>query len=125
MPETIEGVPPGSGYQSGLETDVERSSVKETADGAPKEPTLVGSDGPEGARPSSQSGLETDIERQPVKEGPDAAPKDPNLVDFDGPDDPENPMNWPFWKKAATITLVSMMTLLSYAPSTAPRVPHR
>lgn len=29
--------------------------------------------------------------------------KDPNAVYWDGPDDPENPMNWPQWKKNVAI----------------------
>jgi MFS family permease len=33
------------------------------------------------------------------------------LVDFDGPDDPYNPLNWPFRKKAATTALYGLTTM--------------
>ncbi|KAK0702257.1 cycloheximide resistance protein [Lasiosphaeris hirsuta] len=48
----------------------------------------------------------------------DNAPEDANIVDFDGPNDPENPINWSPGKKAAAITIVSLMTLLSPIGST-------
>ncbi|KAL3447437.1 major facilitator superfamily domain-containing protein [Aspergillus insuetus] len=38
---------------------------------------------------------------------------DPNLVDFDGPDDPENPFNWPTWKKGRQLVLMAFNTFLS------------
>lgn len=36
-----------------------------------------------------------------------------NVVWWDGPDDPENPYNWPTWRKALSIGLVSAMTFIS------------
>lgn len=36
---------------------------------------------------------------------------DPNLVEWTGPDDPENPQNWRFGKKAASTFLYAMMTV--------------
>ena len=38
---------------------------------------------------------------------------DANIVWWDSPDDPENPMNWPTWKKTLNIGFVSGMTLVS------------
>lgn len=35
-----------------------------------------------------------------------------NIVDWDGPNDPENPMNWSFFRKWFTVTLVSVVTFL-------------
>lgn len=46
----------------------------------------------------------------PAPAGP--MPRDPMIVDWDGPDDPENPLNWPLPKKAATIGVVSAITFL-------------
>jgi len=37
--------------------------------------------------------------------------KDPNLVDWTGPDDPENPQNWKFAKKARITIALGIMTL--------------
>ena len=38
--------------------------------------------------------------------------KDPNIVEWDGPDDPQNPMNWPFWKKATFTAALSGLTFV-------------
>ena len=44
--------------------------------------------------------------------------KDPNLIDWDGPDDPENPQNWPFMKKAMATGSLSLTTLcITFASS--------
>lgn len=37
--------------------------------------------------------------------------RDPNIVDWDGPDDPENPLNWPIWKKCLHVAYVSLFVL--------------
>ena len=42
---------------------------------------------------------------------------DPNLVDWDGPDDPDNPLNWPQWKKLLTTFLLCLMTFAIYIGS--------
>lgn len=36
---------------------------------------------------------------------------DPDIVDWDGPDDPENPRNWPQFKKTYHVAAVSLLTL--------------
>ena len=38
---------------------------------------------------------------------------DANVIWWDGPDDPQNPMNWPTWKKVLNIGFVSGMTFIS------------
>lgn len=38
---------------------------------------------------------------------------DPNIVDWDGPDDPENPMNWPTWRKLVSVGIVSAITFIT------------
>jgi hypothetical protein len=38
---------------------------------------------------------------------------DPDVVDWDGPDDPENPMNWPQYRKVINIGLISLFTFLT------------
>lgn len=50
---------------------------------------------------------------------------DPNLVWWDGPDDPENPMNWPSWRKVLTCTIISFLTFVTPLASSifAPGVP--
>ncbi len=47
------------------------------------------------------------------------ADNDPNVVDWDGSDDPENPLNWPSWRKVTTLGVVSFIPFLScvYAPA--------
>lgn len=59
-----------------------------------------------------------DIERFSYAEEPINAAVDADMVDFDGPDDPENAMNWPPGKKAVTLGMVTIMTLLSYVSYT-------
>ena len=34
-----------------------------------------------------------------------------NIVDWDGPDDPQNPMNWPTWKRLIQVILASTFLL--------------
>lgn len=50
---------------------------------------------------------------------------DPNVVWWDGPDDPENPMNWPSWRKVLTCTIISFLTFVTPLASSifAPGVP--
>ncbi|KAI1078987.1 bicyclomycin resistance protein [Whalleya microplaca] len=50
---------------------------------------------------------------------------DPNVVWWDGPDDPENPYNWPKWRKFLNCGLISAMTFISPLASSAfaPGVP--
>jgi len=45
---------------------------------------------------------------------------DPNIVDWDGPNDPANPLNWTTTRKVAAIATVSLITFLSYVPSSDP-----
>lgn len=45
-------------------------------------------------------------------------PSDCNLVTWDGPNDPENPQNWPVWRKWMTTLLLSTLTLcITFASS--------
>lgn len=37
-----------------------------------------------------------------------------NVVDYDGPDDPENPFNWPRWKKGRQLVLMAFNTFITY-----------
>jgi hypothetical protein len=71
------------------------------------------------AQRSSDAG---DVEKQPSagestganeKDGTALAVDDANVVFWDGPDDPENPYNWPTWRKAVICALVSFLTLLT------------
>ena len=34
-----------------------------------------------------------------------------NIVDWDGPDDPQNPRNWPAWKRMTQVVLASAFLL--------------
>jgi len=40
--------------------------------------------------------------------------KDAHLVDWDGKYDPQNPINWPSWKKALNIGCILLMCIISY-----------
>jgi hypothetical protein len=40
-----------------------------------------------------------------------------NDLDWDGPDDPDMPLNWPKSKRWINIMIVSILTLLTYVPS--------
>lgn len=75
----------------------------------------------------------SDLEKgvTPENEGDKDAPavvegeSDPNIVWWDGPDDPENPMNWPSWRKVLTCTIISFLTFVTPLASSifAPGVP--
>ncbi len=53
------------------------------------------------------------------------AANDPNTVWWDGDDDPENPYNWPSWRKVVNCSLISALTFLTPLASSifAPGVP--
>jgi multidrug resistance protein len=71
---------------------------------------------------------ELDIEQQrPVEDLPQPSEKEsgvgtPPVDDWDGPDDPENPWNWPFWKRCyhtfipSGIALVCTLASSIYVP---------
>lgn len=50
---------------------------------------------------------------------------DPNIVDWDGDDDPENPYNWPTWRKVVNCIIISLLTFVTPLASSifAPGVP--
>jgi hypothetical protein len=50
-------------------------------------------------------------EKQVVSNG--SQENDPNVVDWEGPDDPENPMNWPHWRKIIAVGIVSAITFVT------------
>ncbi|KAL1876179.1 hypothetical protein VTK73DRAFT_9617 [Phialemonium thermophilum] len=58
-------------------------------------------------------------------EGAASSEDEANVVWWDGPDDPENPFNWPTWRKVATCSLISAMTFITPLGSSifAPGVP--
>ncbi|KAJ5552202.1 major facilitator superfamily domain-containing protein [Penicillium frequentans] len=55
----------------------------------------------------------TDIEAPPVKLVVTEKDRDPDLVDWDGPDDPENPFNWPSYKKWRQLIFMAINTFLT------------
>ena len=57
------------------------------------------------------SGAQGDIEKSAG--ATEAEVEDENIVFWDGPDDPENPLNWPTWKKVTICALVSLFTFVS------------
>ncbi|KAI1413111.1 bicyclomycin resistance protein [Hypoxylon sp. FL1857] len=58
-------------------------------------------------------------------EGEDDSDNGPNVVWWSGPNDPENPYNWPTWRKVLNCGLISAMTFISPLASSifAPGVP--
>lgn len=71
----------------------------------------------EKSEPSARSSINAQDDHDPQV--------DPNIVDWDGPNDPENPMNWPKFKKWMAIAIVSLITFLIPLGSSmfAPGVP--
>lgn len=45
--------------------------------------------------------------------GADAENDDPNVIFWNGPDDPENPLNWPQWRKNLAVMMVSIITFIT------------
>lgn len=59
----------------------------------------------------TESDLESRQNTQlPVQAADELKVKD-DIVDWNGPDDPENPLNWPFWKRIAQVILASVFVL--------------
>ncbi|CEJ92117.1 hypothetical protein VHEMI07789 [[Torrubiella] hemipterigena] len=50
---------------------------------------------------------------------------DPNEVDWDGPDDPHNPRNWPVWRRAMVVGLITAVVFSTNiaAVAIAPAIP--
>lgn len=71
------------------------------------------------------------VEEQPAGDDDDSKDQgassedDANVVWWDGPDDPQNPLNWPTWRKVMTCTVISAMTFITPLGSSifAPGVP--
>ena len=56
--------------------------------------------------------------RQQTNQPPEKQEKDPNLVVWDGPDDPENPLNYPLWRKwVITMALAGTALWVTFASS--------
>ncbi|SPO02059.1 related to multidrug resistant protein [Cephalotrichum gorgonifer] len=66
-----------------------------------------------------------DVEKAAAAAGAEGEVADENIVQWDGPDDPQNPYNWPRWKKVTTCALVSSFTFVTPLASSmfAPGVP--
>lgn len=58
---------------------------------------------------------EPDLEASVTKEEPTGEVASAAAATWDGPDDPENPMNWPDSKKWTNISILSILTLVTYA----------
>ncbi|KAL2202941.1 MFS general substrate transporter [Sarocladium strictum] len=71
----------------------------------------------------SANHVEGDPEKQPTADI--EATDDENVVWWDGPDDPQNPYNWPSWRKVMNVVLVSALTFVTPLASSmfAPGVP--
>ena len=55
-----------------------------------------------------------DVEKTVIAGDWDQSTDDENVViGWDGPDDPENPYNWPYWRKAVNCALISSMTFVA------------
>lgn len=58
-----------------------------------------------------KAGQDPDVEAQSSPPTPDE--KEETFVDWDGPDDPENPFNWPLWRKTVQIGLMTFNTFIT------------
>ncbi|KAE8361496.1 major facilitator superfamily domain-containing protein [Aspergillus caelatus] len=72
-------------------------------------------DSPTPHTPDSGSRTKPDTEALPVQPEKE---QDPDLVDWDGLDDPENPFNWPSWKKWRQLIFMAINTFLTPLAST-------
>jgi hypothetical protein len=57
---------------------------------------------------------DADVEAGLSKGEPSSSETDPNMVDWDGSDDPEDPMNWPDSKKWTNISILSLLTVVTW-----------
>ncbi|KAI0150979.1 putative MFS transporter [Pestalotiopsis sp. NC0098] len=58
--------------------------------------------------PLQSLGPSSDLEREAGHEC-----KESNKLDWDGPDDPENPQNWPTYKRRMQVILIALITLVN------------
>jgi hypothetical protein len=62
---------------------------------------------------TTKQGNGGDLEAAVAKEDP-RGESDPTAIGWDGPDDPQNPKNWPDKKKWTNISILSILTLVTY-----------
>lgn len=62
---------------------------------------------------ASKEGIDLEGGVNSARNGADDDTSNPNEIWWDGPNDPENPYNWPLWKKYANCGLVSLMTFVT------------
>jgi hypothetical protein len=65
---------------------------------------------PEQGRGSAPADIEAG-NRLPSEKDERAQSPEGNIVDWDSPADPQNPRNWPQWKKKMHIFLLGILTL--------------
>lgn len=70
----------------------------------------------------------TDVEKGQkdcVQTQSDGTVDDPDVIGWDGDDDPENPYNWPSWRKVVNCIIISLLTFVTPLASSvfAPAVP--
>jgi hypothetical protein len=86
-----------------------------------KADTRVGSLSTAGEQKGCQyEGKDIEMQRMepPGEEGKLEGKKDPNLIEWDGPNDPNNPMNFPRWRKWVITTMMGVMTFcITFASS--------
>lgn len=58
----------------------------------------------------SEDGHHEQQSREPTKTATEQETKD-NVVDWEGSDDPENPRNWPAWKRVIQVVFASAFLL--------------
>lgn len=65
-------------------------------------------------KPALSEALEHDLESgqdAPTAHTEQAKTKATNIVDWDGPDDPQNPRNWPAWRRISQVIFASAFLL--------------
>lgn len=67
----------------------------------------------------------TDLEKGSLPKDTKVTDHDPNIVWWDGENDPENPYNWPRWRRVTICVLISLLTFVTPLASSifAPGVP--
>lgn len=66
-----------------------------------------------------------DVEKDALPKDTKVTDHDPNIVWWDGENDPENPYNWPRWRRVTICVLISLLTFVTPLASSifAPGVP--
>lgn len=101
------------GVSVGATKAVIMTSGNEKPDGHSSASNLERSDTDTDEQNDLPKDIKSGADRDTQNESASQEARDPNLVEWDGPNDPENPLNWPSFKRTGHVVLASVAALFA------------